>query len=252
MSMPKPSLLPAALASALLLAALSLGAGCAVLNPQGVQGDQAVGRAHYNRAMAFGHAHQLDKAARELELAVQSDPGLYYGYYQLGLVYEAQGRTMEAISTWQRGIEAAKNTEDRRDYPRAQAIAEMQSAQARLTMPPTPPPPPAIPVETPLYSAPKPAPKVKTSALSTSRSAKAKGGYAVLFSSNQQKKSAEADVSRLKAKGYSASLSTYKDKKGKVWHRVVVGCCGDEKKAKSLAAELQKKGLAKKPEVIKL
>ncbi len=251
MSRPKPSLPLAALASALLLALLGLGAGCAALTPQGVQGDQAVGRAHYNRAMAFGHAHQLDKAARELELAVQSDPGLYYGYYQLGLVYEAQGRKMEAITTWQRGIEAARNTEDRRDYPRAQAIAEMQSAQARLTMPPTPPPPP-IPVETPLYSAPKPAPKVKTSALSGSRSGSHKSGYAVLFSSNQQKKSAEADVSRLKAKGFSASVSTHKDKKGKVWHRVVVGCCGDEKKAKSLAAELKKKGLAKKPEVIKL
>ncbi len=251
MSKPKPSLPLAALAGVLVLALLGLGGGCAVLSPQGVQGDQAVGRAHYNRAMAFGHAHQLDKAARELELAVQSDPGLYYGYYQLGLVYEAQGRKMEAITTWQRGIEAARNTEDRRDYPRAQAIAEMQSAQARLTMPPTPPPPP-IPVETPLYSAPKPAPKVKTSALSGSRSGSHKSGYAVLFSSNQQKKSAEADVSRLKAKGFSASVSTHKDKKGKVWHRVVVGCCGDEKKAKSLAAELKKKGLAKKPEVIKL
>lgn len=257
MSSRKPCLPLPVLAAALLLAALSLCAGCAL--PQGVQGDQAVGRAHYNRAMAFGHANQLDKAARELELAVQSDPGLYYGYYQLGLVYEAQGRRSEAISTWQRGINAAKNTDDRGEYPRAQAIAEMQSAQARLTAPLPPPPAPApIPVETPLYSAPKPAPRVKTSAISAGggkSSAKSSGqrsGYAVLFSSNQGKKSAQADQARLKAKGYSATLSTHKDKNGKTWHRVVVGCCGDEKKARALAAELKKKGLVKSPEVIHL
>ncbi|MFZ5584495.1 MAG: SPOR domain-containing protein [Thermodesulfobacteriota bacterium] len=247
---------PAFLAVTLLWAGLGLVSGCAM--PQGPQGDEAVGRAHYNRAMAFGQAHQLDKAARELELAVQSDPGLYYGYHQLGLVYEAMGRKAEAVRVWQQGLSVAKSGPERAEYPRAQAVAEMQSAVARVTAPPPPPAmaPPPIPVQSPALAAgPKPAPKVKTSSLGASRasaSAKpAKHGYAVLFSSNAKKASAESDVKKLKAKGYAATLSTHQAK-GKTWHRVVVGCCGDEKKARALAAELKKKGLAKSPEVIRL
>lgn len=248
-------------ATALLWAGLGLLPGC--VQPQGPQGDEAVARVHYNRAMAFGHAHQLDKAARELELAVQSDPGLYYGYHQLGLVYEAMGRNADAVRVWQQGLAVAKNGQDRAEYPRAQSVAEMQSAVARLTTPPPPPlappaalAPPPTPVESPIAAAgPKPAPKVKTSNLgaarSTAASKPAKHGYAVLFSSNSKKASAQSDIQKLKAKGYTGSLSTHKAK-GKTWYRVVVGCCGDEKKARALAAELKKKGLAKKTEVIRL
>lgn len=245
------------IATALLWAGLGIIPGCAV--PQGPQGDEAVGRVHYNRAMAFGHANQLDKAARELELAVQSDPGLYYGYHQLGLVYEAMGRKADAVRAWQQGLSVAKSGQERAEYPRAQAVAEMQSAVARVTAPPPPPPamaPPPIPVESPALAAgPKPAPRVKTSSVGASRSSasgkSAKHGYAVLFSSNAKKASAQSDVKKLKAKGYAATLSTHQAK-GKTWHRVVVGCCGDEKKARALAAELKKKGLAKSPEVIRL
>ncbi|MFH1059235.1 MAG: SPOR domain-containing protein [Pseudomonadota bacterium] len=254
---PNCSKWPALLVWALIWAGLGLTHGCAI--PQGPQGDEAVGRVHYNRAMAFGQAHQLDKAARELELAVQSDPGLYYAYHQLGLVYEAMGRKAEAVRTWQQGLTVAKAGPERGEYPRAQAVAEMQSAVARLTAPPPPPPmlaPPPTPVQSPALAAgPKPAPRVKTSPVGASRdSASSKGakhGYAVLYSSNSKRASAQSDVKKLKARGYSASLSTHKAK-GKTWHRVVVGCCGDEKKARALAAELKKKGLAKKPEVIRL
>lgn len=227
-------------------------AGCA--SQQGMQGDQAVGRAHYNRAMAFGQSRQLDRAAQELELAIKADPGMYFSYYQLGLVYEAQGRKEAARQTWERGLKVAKSGPDREDYSRPQAIAEMESALVRIEPQPELPPPPIAQAPLPTYQPPPPKPKAKSKAKAASTakksSAKAGSGYAVLVSSNQQKASALGDVKKLKAKGYGAKVVTYKDKAGKTWYRVVAGG-GSQDKAKSLAADLKKKGLAASPQVIK-
>jgi tetratricopeptide (TPR) repeat protein len=238
----------APLALALLLAL----AGCA--GQQGMQGDQAVGRAHYNRAMAFGQTRQLDRAAQELELAVKADPGMYYSYYQLGLVYEAQGRKEAARQIWERGVKVAKNGPEREDYSRPQAIAEMESALARIEPQPELPPPPIAQAPLPTYKPPsgyKPKPKAKFGLPAKKSKASASHGYAVLVSSNQKKASAQADLKKLKAKGYSGKLTTHKDKKGKTWYRVVVAS-GSRDKAKALAAALKKKGLAASPQVIKL
>lgn len=236
-----------ALAMALLLALT----GCAA--QQGMQGDQAVGRAHYNRAMAFGQSRQLDRAAQELELAVKADPGMYFSYYQLGLVYEAQGRKEAARQTWERGLRVAKAGPDREEYSRPQAIAEMESALVRIEPQAEPPlPPPMAQAPLPTYQPPPPKPKAKAKASSTAKKSKAGAGsgYAVLVSSNQQKASAQGDVKKLKAKGYGAKVVTHKDKAGKTWYRVVAGG-GSQAKAKALAADLKKKGLASSPQVVK-
>lgn len=240
----------------LLLTLLLLGlGGCALNQNQGLQGDPAVARAHYNRAMAFGHSHNLERASQELELAVKDDPNMYFAYYQLGLVYEAMGRRDLAREAWDKGLLVARKGPDRADYPRAQAVAEMESAIARLEPEPLPPLPMAqalrIPVAPPAYE-PPPKPKFRTSKVSASKSHGGKShGYAVLLSSNQKKSSAQADLTRIKGKGYSAKLTAHKDKKGKVWHRVVVGCCTTKVKAQALAHALKKKGLAKSPQVVK-
>lgn len=248
LSASKPARLAACLA--LTMALLLALTGCAA--QQGMQGDQAVGRAHYNRAMAFGQSRQLDRAAQELELAIKADPGMYFSYYQLGLVYEAQGRKEAARQTWERGLRVAKGGPDREDYSRPQAIAEMESALLRIEPQPELPPPSIAQAPLPTYQPPPPKPRAKSRYGSSAKKSKAKAGsgYAVLVSSNQQKASAQGDVKKLKAKGYSAKVVTYKDKAGKTWYRVVVGG-GSQDKAKSLAAALKKKGLASSPQVIK-
>ncbi|MFH1036135.1 MAG: SPOR domain-containing protein [Pseudomonadota bacterium] len=229
------------------LALLLTLAGCAGVN-QGMQGDQAVGRAHYNRAMAFGQSHQLDRAAQELELAVKADPGMYFSYYQLGLVYEAQGRKEMARQTWEQGLKVAKSGPAREDYSRPQAIAEMESALVRIEPQSQLPPPTLAERPLPTYQPPPPKPRAKSSVRAKSSSGSAHG-YAVLVSSNQKKASALADVKRLKAKGIQAKIATHKDKHGKTWYRVLAG--GPSKaKAQSLAATLKKKGLAKSPQVV--
>lgn len=236
--------------AALALATLLALAGCAAT--QGMQGDQAVGRAHYNRAMAFGQSHQLERAAQELELAIKADPGMYFSYYQLGLVYEAQGRKEMARLTWERGLKVAKAGPDRQDYSRPQAIAEMESALVRIEpQPELPPPPPAI-VERPLpsYAPAGPKPRARAKSHFKAHSASAHHGYAVLISSNQKKASALADVRKLKAKGYHAKIDSHKDKHGKTWHRVLIGG-GSKAKAQSLAAALKKKGLAAGAQVVR-
>jgi cell division septation protein DedD len=226
-------------------------AGCAT--PQGLPGDTDVGRAHYNRAMAFGQSHQLDRAAQELELAIKADPGMYFSYYQLGLVYESQGRKEAARLIWERGLKVAKTGPDRPDYSRPQAIAEMESALVRIEPQSELPPSPTM-VERPLptyqSSGPKPKAKSKSSYHAKSKST-ASHGYAVLISSNQKKASAQADVSRLKAKGYSAKIASHKDKHGKTWYQVLAGGGSSKDKAQSLAAALKKKGLAASAQVIK-
>jgi tetratricopeptide (TPR) repeat protein len=234
--------------AAILMASAFLLASCAGYIPQG---GEEVGKAHYQRHLAFRAQNQLDKAALELELAIKADPQMYNAYYQLGLIYQSQGQAEKARVTWERGLAEARSGPDRNDYPRVKAQAEMESALASLDpLPPLMPP-------TPAYNPPpRPAAKTKVKSKAPARGVKipsgsVTGAYAVLVSSNLAKSSAVADQKRLASHGYPASLSTHKDKKGKTWHRVWAGCCSGHDKAKALAATLKKKGLARSPEVLK-
>jgi tetratricopeptide (TPR) repeat protein len=232
---------------AIVVAAAWLLASCAGYVPQG---GEEVGKAHYQRHLAFRAQNQLDKAALELELAVKADPQMYQAYYQLGMIYQSQGQAEKARVTWERGLTEARNGPERNDYSRVKAQAEMESALASLDpLPPLMPPGPS-------YAPPPPRPAAKTKPKAPSRGIKIPSGavtgpYAVLVSSNQAKASALAEQKRLAAHGYAASITTHKDKKGKTWHRVWAGCCSGYDKAKALAATLKKKGLAHSPEVLK-
>ncbi len=242
---------PGALAVLTLFGAVWLLTSCAGYVPQG---GEDVGKAHYQRHLSFRAQNQLDKAALELELAVKADPQMYHAYYQLGLIYQSLGQPEKARLTWERGLAQARSGPDRPDYPRVKSIAEMETALASLEeLPPLLPP-------TPAYTPPAPRPAAKTKAkLNIQSPARwgrtpgkpASGSYAVLVSSNLSKTAALGDRKRLAAHGYSASVTTYKDKKGKTWHRVWVGCCSGHDKAQALAATLKKKGLARGAEVMK-
>lgn len=70
------------------------------------------------------------------------------------------------------------------------------------------------------------------------------GKYAVLVSSNRQQKSAQADLNRLKAKGYNASIATNKTASG-TWYVVWAGCCTSKEDAQKLALQLIKQGLSR-------
>lgn len=240
-SKPRTRLMAVVVSAAWLLAA------CAGYVPQG---GEEVGKAHYQRHLSFRAQNQLDKAALELELAVKADPQMYHAYYQLGMIYQSLGQTEKARVAWERGLAEAKSGPDRGDYSRVKAQAEMESALASLDpLPPLMPP-------TPAYTPPPPRPAAKTKPKSPSRGIKIPSGsvtgpYAVLVSSNMKQSSAAADQKRLASHGYPASVTTYKDKKGKTWYRVWAGCCSGHDKAKALAATLKKKGLARSPEVLK-
>ncbi|MCB2186657.1 MAG: SPOR domain-containing protein [Deltaproteobacteria bacterium] len=242
------------------------GAGCA-----GTQQDAALraqeAQAHYAKAMSFKAAGQLDQAAEELHLAVTTDPTLYQGYHQLGLVYRDRGNYAEAAQTWQSGIHQAQYGPEREEYPRVKAIAEMRADLVALQeMPPPPPRAPApAPPAGPTAAKPSPGPAGwqvggQTAAASAAaashkaksgKASKSGKGYAVLFSSNQNAANAAGDVKLLAKHGFKARIDVVKVK-GKVWHRVVVGCCGSQAKARKLAADLTKKTGHKGVAVVRL
>lgn len=234
--------------AALALIAAWLLASCAGYVPQG---GEEVGKAHYQRHLAFRAQNQLDKAALELELAVKADPQMYHAYYQLGMIYQSQGQAEKARVTWERGLAEARTGPERGDYSRVKAQAEMESALASLDpLPPLLPPGPAYTPPPPRPAA-KPKPKASAPSRAKIPAGAVTGPYAVLVSSNLNQSSALADQKRLSSHGYPASVTAHKDKKGKTWHRVWAGCCSGQDKAKALAATLKKKGLAKSPEVMK-
>lgn len=199
--------------------------------------------APYNRAMSLRAEGQLEAAAEQLRQALKADPYLYPAYYHLGLAFQALGRPREAKLVWRQGIEAARRGPDRPDYERTRAVAEMSAALAgleateRLTRAATPPP-----------ASPPPAkrPAAKQTARVVPRPAKrVTGRYAVLFSSNRKEVHARADVLRLKRRGYQAEMRVHKDRRGRRWYRVWVGCCTSRARALRLAAELRRRGLGR-------
>ncbi|KIX12042.1 SPOR domain-containing protein [Dethiosulfatarculus sandiegensis] len=191
--------------------------------------EESLALKHWNQGLQFRAEGQLESAAAELERAIKADRSMYQAYYQLGLVYKDLNQPDLARQAWQYGLEEARKSPDRPEYPKEQAIAEMQAALTGLEH---------RPVETPIEpkpAPPKPGPKVK-------KPVKA-GNYAVLYSSNLKESNARKDFIRLKSMGYETMIKQHKDSKGRTWHRVWAGCCQSRDKALRLARSMRKKGL---------
>ena len=186
---------------------------------------------HWDEAMQYRSQGKLEPAAVELEQAIKSDPNMYHAYYQLGITYTMLGRKEQAGQIWERGLSQARKGPDRQDYSREKAIGQMQAAlagmESRAMEPRALKPAPAAPVTI------KPV-TIKPGAIT--------GPYAVLFSSNLDLKYAKADQARLVKLGYSVQVKVHR-LRGKIWHRVWVGCCTGYDRAKQMASDMRKKGL---------
>ncbi|MGV3763307.1 tetratricopeptide repeat protein [Parapedobacter sp.] len=69
--------------------------------------------------LKLGHT---EEALRHYEALVNDHPGYVGTYYHLGKLYEALGRKMEALTTYENGMQAARNQRDRH------ALSELQGA----------------------------------------------------------------------------------------------------------------------------
>jgi len=215
----------------LALVALALTPACAWLTPGGVGKQTALsGYQHFNLAMSYRAEGQLSQAAAELEKALEADQYNYSAWYHLGLAYRDLGRTDQARQTWEKGIVLARKGPARMDYDRDRAIAEMTAGLAGLEGRPAG----AKPQGTPS----------KAGGKAYARGGAVTGPYAVLYSSNLQPRHAQADKARLAKLGYPAMVKTH-SLKGKVWHRVWVGCCTGYTRAKALLASLRKRGVGR-------
>ena len=197
----------------------------------------------FGRAMAYRASGRTAEALGELERAVAADPTFYIAYYQLGMMYKAMGKPALARQWWTRGIQAAMASYDRPEFPRLKAIAEMRAALASLERPPlprraAPAPKPQPPKARP--SPPPPRPPQASRPAAPPSSPPAKGRYAVLFSSNLKRANALADARLLKLRGFRARISTYRDRKGRIWHRVWAGCCTSLSQARAMAKAVAK------------
>ncbi len=225
---------PGRLALAAWLLVLSWAAGCAGLGggpatPPGASPAEAA--KHWEQAMALRQTGDYARAAQEFELAVQADPDMYHAWYMLGHTYQTMGQNDLARRAYQSGLMRAQTGPERQDYPRQQAITQLEMGLASLDQAAAPAP------------APTPAP-VPKSAPAKAKSGDGKGGWAVLFSSNLKADNAKRDQAMLAAKGYKAKVQTA-TVKGKTWHRVVVACCASKEAAQKTLAEIRKKGLGR-------
>ena len=186
---------------------------------------------HWDKAMKLRSQGKLEQAAEELMQAIKADPDMYHAYYQLGITYTMLGQKEKARQIWEKGISQARQGPERRDYPKAKALGQMQAALAEMegrAMAPR---------------AYKPGYKTKpVGASARVRPGAITGPYAVLFSSNLNPKYAKADQARLARLGYSVQIKVHR-LRGKIWHRVWVGCCSGYERAKQLAAAMRKRGL---------
>jgi cell division septation protein DedD len=191
--------------------------------------EENVALKHWNQGLQYRAEGELESAAAELERAIKADRSMYQAYYQLGLVYKDLKQPELARQAWEYGLEEARKSPDRPEYPKEQAIAEMQAALTGLE---------SRPKETPLEPEPK-----KSKPEHQMKKTVESGAYAVLFSSNLKESNARKDFIRLKSMGYETMIKQHKDSKGRIWHRVWVGCCQTRDKALRLARSMRKKGL---------
>jgi len=189
------------------------------------------GYAEYNRGVMFMAEERPAEAARALTQALTVDPYIYPGYYHLGLAYLELDRAQDASSTWRRGIAVAGSGPDRPDYDRNRAAAEMTAALAGLDaenqgrMSATPKPAPVAPAR-----------MVKSTSMKEPATS---GQWAVLFSSNLKPASAAGDRVMLEKMGITAMIKPAK-LSGRMWHRVIAGCCSSRQAAMALKAKLTK------------
>jgi tetratricopeptide (TPR) repeat protein len=223
--------------SALLILALT--PACAWLSPGGVGKQTALtGYQHFNMAMSYRAEGQMDMAAAELEKALAADKYNYAAWYHLGLAYKDLGKIDSARQTWEKGIVTARRGPIRSDYDRSRAIAEMTAALAGLNG--------RGPIGRPLAPPPKARAKTKykSKAKAARRTAPRTGSYAVLYSSNLNPRNASKDRDKLIRLGYQAIVKTH-NLRGKVWHRVWVGCCTGYTQARGTMAALRKRGIGR-------
>lgn len=217
-------------------------AACASIDRiKGYEDPAKLSAAYYQRAMNFMAGKMYPQAVTDFQRAITADQDMYQAYYQLGRVYQAQGKAEHARRIWVAGLAKAQSAPERKDYPRARAIAELRAALAGNGHAASAAPPRAA-------MRPMAKPPIKTTAAPppvAKRPAASHGGsWAVLVSSNLKRSSAEGDVRRLKAKGYKATIKTHRAR-GRTWHRVWVGCCTSFTVAKKRARSLNASGLAR-------
>ncbi len=223
----------------IIVAATLAFSGCAAINRIRGKGDPVkLSAAYYNRAMTFMQARRYPQAVTDLQRAIMADPNMYQAYYQLGRAYQAQGQAKHARQSWVIGLDKAQHGPERKDYPRAKAIAELRAALAGQDAPAT--------VAKPAATARPRKPAVKTTAVAPPKKSPParRGSWAVLYSSNLKIASAQADVRRLQARGIKAMVKTHKIK-GRIWHRVWVDCCTSYTLARRRARQLNAKGIAR-------
>jgi hypothetical protein len=71
------------------------------------------------------------------------------------------------------------------------------------------------------------------------------GDFAVLISSNLRKANALYDLKRVTTRGLKGSITTRRDRKGRTWHRVWVGCCTSKAEAAVLARKMRAQGVSR-------
>ena len=70
----------------------------------------------------FGRTAQTDKALQYYENLVNKHPDYVGTYYHLGKLYEALNRKPDAISTYEKGMEIAKQKRDNHAFSELQAV----------------------------------------------------------------------------------------------------------------------------------
>ncbi len=206
--------------------------GCAGVGNGGGYSSEMAAQAHFGRAMALKDAGNAEQAAEQLQSALNSDPDMYHAYYQLGLIYKDNNKPEVARQVWTTGIQRASVGPERSDYPRVRAVAEMRAAIAGLDS--------VAAAEQVMEQQQAKQVMAEEAVVAKQLSAKQSGGkYAVLFSSNLKKASADGDVRLLKSKGWEATIKTVK-LRGKTWHRVWAACCTNKAEALKNKAKISK------------
>ncbi len=73
-------------------------------------------------AQEYLHRDQLEKALSFFEELVETDPDYVGTYYHLGKLYERLGRTDDAITTYEAGVDVAREHRAQKD------LSELQDA----------------------------------------------------------------------------------------------------------------------------
>ncbi|MEC3880369.1 tetratricopeptide repeat protein [Parapedobacter sp. 10938] len=76
----------------------------------------------YALATEYLKLQQTDEALRHYEALVNDHPDYVGTYYHLGKLYEALGRKADAVITYEKGMQAARNKRD------MHALSELQGA----------------------------------------------------------------------------------------------------------------------------